>query len=298
MSSVTIETIAPSRAVELLKGYTYKKQRPISPEWVRYLAEEMGCSSFKQDTQIEIAKHKATGKETLIDGYHRLSAVVESSKAQRFTILVTDYDSPEEVDRIYYRIDMGKRRGTAEQMRALEIDVEYGLNLTQVRRLAAAVAFINSGWFDSKYLHPDERERLVREYAEACGMYFACVKGRHQDLKTSMERASTLSVGLVTLKYSAAKLKPGIVEEFWQGVALDDGLSATDPRKMVHHHLLTTGIRPTGMSEERSVSPALSARVIALGFNMFVSGAKLKGKSEPRVKLTPMDIKGSPFNGK
>lgn len=301
MTSVSIQMITPTVAAELLSSASYGKQRDISPSWMRYLAEEMSMGSFKQDTAIEIVRQSDTGKLTLIDGYHRLNAVIKSGTPTRFVMVETSVSSVNEMDRMYYRIDQGKRRTTADQMRVLGIEQEYGLTGTQVRRLAAAVTMIDAGWTSKALIHFDERERLVREYAEECGMYFAITSGRKREIRISFERQSTLSVGLVTLKYSAKKFGETKVEDFWEGVATNDGIAASDARKYAYDHLLTAMIK--GGHSAGSVNTGMmytarySAKYIAHCFNAFVQDKPMRQR--PRVDLQePMLILGSPFNGK
>ena len=297
MTTVTVRMITPAMASEFLGSCAYGKQRNVVPVWTRHLAEEMELGSFKQDTAIEFARQQDTGKLTLIDGYHRLNAVVKSGIPTRFVVIESTVLSEDAIDRLYYRIDQQKRRGYEDQLRVLGIAKEYDLNDTQVRRLAAAVTMINANWTSKTLIHFDDRERLVREYSEECGLYFAITSGRKRDMRVAFERQATLSVGLVTLKYSVAKFGQEKVEEFWEGLATNDGLGASDARRYAYDHLLTASITGCGRTTGVTYPARYSAKYVATCFNAFVSNKPINRK--PNVDLgDPMLILGSPFNGK
>lgn len=299
MASVNIQTITPLVAAELLSTAAYEHERTLRAQWVKYLAEEMKRGSFKQDTVIEIVKRGDTKKSVLVDGYHRLNAVIQSNLSCRFVVIESEVKDADEIARMYYRIDRGLPRTTADQMRVLGIEKEFDLKPYQIRRLSAAVPWIDSGWKSSGLMHPDDRERLVREYAEECGLYFVSIAGRLTEMKSAFERAATLSVGLVTLKYSVERYGTK-VEEFWEGVAMDNELASTDARKWAFRHLLTTGMSGGEPSEGKETrTPRYSSRYLAACFNAYVAGRGMKQK--PKIHTyEPMVILGSPFsvNGK
>lgn len=300
MAQVSVQTITPSMANDILSSQAYDKQRNIAPTWMRYLADEMKRGSFKQDTSIEFVKLPNNGKATLIDGYHRLNAVINSGIATRFVIVETMVNSRDEMDRLYYRIDQGKRRNVADQLRVLDFERETGLTSTQLRRLAAAITLIDAGWGSKTLMHFDDRERFVREYAQECYHYFTVTSGRRKEMRIAFERSSTLSVGLVTLKYSVKKYGLAKVEAFWEGVATNDGIAANDSRKFAYEHLLTTAIKGGGggpMGANVMYTARYSAKYMAHCFNMFVQDKSMRQR--PNIDQgAPMLILGSPFNGK
>lgn len=102
----TIETVTPERAEQLLATNTMN--RPVSRSHVNFLKKEMEAGAFKATGQsIQVSN---TNK--LLDGQHRLLAVVETGIPQEFVIV---YDLPEEVFTV---LDRGKTRspGTAVSM--------------------------------------------------------------------------------------------------------------------------------------------------------------------------------------
>lgn len=101
-AAVTIEHIGPDRASEML-AHMYQKQRNQRPGWVSRLAGEMKAHKFKLSCDAVVL----VGDE-LMNGQHRLSAVVESKTTQPFLVLRT------EDKKIYEIIDSGIKRTVAD----------------------------------------------------------------------------------------------------------------------------------------------------------------------------------------
>lgn len=273
----------------------YAHQRRVNQVHVSYLADEMRQEAFKQDTMIEFCS--VNGTEWLTDGQHRLAAVVVSGIPQRFVVVRRPMLDEEAVAIDYTRTDKGKPRTIAEDYKTLDLDSELGLTFTQIEKLGSAVQFINSGFYHAKTtkMHSKPRLALMREYAEPAELFFDDVAGASQPLRHRLDRRATLSVALVTYRYSTGEFGRK-VGEFWHGMVLDDGLRSTDPRKLAIRHIAEVGMAG-GAGSLRSVTPTYSSRFIARCFNLFVSGESAK-----QIKIMdatqPILILGSPFDGK
>lgn len=278
-----------------LSADKYAHQRRLNQIHVSFLADEMRQEAFKQDTVIEFCS--VNGTEWLTDGQHRLTAVVVSGIPQRFVIVRRPMLDEESVALDYTRTDKGKPRTIAEDYKTLDLDAELGLTFTQIEKLGGAVQFINSRFYHGKTskMHSKPRLALMREYAEAAELFFDDVAGTSHILKHRLDRRATLSVALVTYRYSIHEFGQK-VPEFWHGVALDDGLRSTDPRKHAIKHIAEVGMAG-GSGGVRSVTPAYSSRFIARCFNLFVSGESTK-MIKVMDTTQPILIFGSPFDGK
>jgi hypothetical protein len=261
---------------------------------VSFLADEMRQEAFKQDTVIEFCS--VNGTEWLTDGQHRLSAVVVSGIPQRFVIVRRPMLDEEAVALDYTRTDKGKPRTIAEDYKTLALDEELGLTFTQIEKLGGAVQFINAGFSRrAGRMHSKPRLSLMREYADPAQLFFDDVGGATQVFRHRLDRRATLSVALVTYRYSIDKFG-GKVAEFWRGVALDDGLRSADPRKLAIRHIAESGMTGGGAGI-RSVTPDYSSRFIARCFNLFVAGETAK-QIKVMDATQPILIAGSPFDGK
>lgn len=299
-TSAQVKIVTPEQALSWLSKAGYDKQRTIRDYWTTYLADEMARGSFEPSTQITFLRHN--GSMELVDGQHRLSAVVKSGLAQKFVVVVRDVETEGDVANAYYRLDQALRRTTTDQYRVLGLSDELDLTATDLNALGASVKFIWNNFQKStgagRALHPDERLLLIREYQDAARHYFTAKMGCPSEISSSAIRAATVSVALVTYRYSSQEYGLAKVDEFWHGVLLDDNVSKGDIRKQANRHLLTTGMMSSsGNQFANAVSPAYSARLLARCFNAFASNENLK-QAKVLDSTAPMLILGSPFTGK
>lgn len=101
---ITEETISPSMAVEMLQTNT--KNRPVKQRHVDRLASDMKAGRWNYDgAPIRFAKDG-----TVLDGQHRLLAVIKSGKNIKFVVirgLAND---------VFTTIDSGARRSTSDAL--------------------------------------------------------------------------------------------------------------------------------------------------------------------------------------
>lgn len=137
------QMITPEEAKSMLETMKYLHQRPLRPAKVRTYADEMRSGAFCELTQIYIAIYR--GRHVILDGQHRLNAVVISDVPVLFSIVEKDVESEEEMARIYSKIDIGTRRTPADIYGAYDLGKEFDLTPTAVRRLGSTVNFMNTG---------------------------------------------------------------------------------------------------------------------------------------------------------
>jgi hypothetical protein len=298
-TEVTVETVTPEMAQQWLTQNRYEHQRSVRPNHVKYLVEEIQRNAFKQDTPIEFCS--VDDDTWLTDGQHRLTAVILAQVPQRFVIVRRRLSSQEAVANDYIRTDQNVLRTVAEAYKTLNLEAELGLTPTQLNFYGVAVAFINQKFIGRiGKMHPDDRLRLMRDYNDAYGAYLEAIAGVRHEWRHRFDRAATLSVALITYRYSAKVYGIDRVDDFWHGAAMDDGLNTGDPRKTALRHLVEVSVSGgygamTGTIQKQA-SSAFSARYLATCFNAFIEKKVLKfAKPAPSA---PMLILGSPFTGK
>lgn len=296
--TIRIVEVTPTVAQQWVTEYKYESQRPPDKKQVEYYASEMRLQRFKPLTQIEI--DILEGRKYLIDGQHRLLAVASCGIPQRFAVLEVPAKSREEIDYRYAQTDRGKSRTVTDQYRALSLPLEFGLTETQTNALGSAVMFIRGNFQNStnKGVSFEEKLALMREYSVYAEYFYEVTAGAIREIAPTLNRQSTLAVALITYRYSADKFGVAKIDEFWQGVATDNGLQVGDSRKVAHRHLLRSGIiggAGTSRYAER-VTPSSSAIYLANCFNAFVEE---RSRTFTRVhKDSVIRIAGSKFNGK
>lgn len=307
-SSVPVE-LTPELAADFLKKYPYKYQRAVRKNAVDFYASEMATGNFKSYTTIELCKCGIS--KYLIDGQHRLLAVVKSGSPQKFVLLETEVGDEKELAFRYATTDRGAIRTTTDQL-ATTFDPDgfwgFSKSLTLVASLGSAVQFIAGKFLHAKNTGVSLVDKLHRmnDYAPYAEYFFDVVDGCMNRMPTELTRSgkirrvATLSIALITYRYSVAKVGLDKVDAFWSGVLTDDSLPSNDPRKHAHKHLLTIGM--VGGAGTRSVSsssaivsPANSARYLANCFNAYVgqpSKWKAKGNYYPTYQAEAIKIFG------
>jgi hypothetical protein len=296
--SAEVLTVTPQIAQEMLSKNTYERQRFVRPRKVDEYADAMIKGRFEPGTQISFG---VVGQEPprIMDGQHRLRAVIKSGKPQMFVIRVVRYQSEEHLSMAYGHFDQHAKRSVSDNLRAIGIDSEYGLTTRQTRHLTSALKDIYVDNFGSsrhgKPMPIEDVRGWIDEYIEAAELYWDITAGAPQYMRSSLDRSATMSVALVTAKHSVLKFGETRVRDFWLGVAHDDGLSVTDPRKVANRHLLTA-VMASGNGKGQRVSTAYSSRYIANCWNAWAEQRSIRVaivKDQDR----PIRITGSPFTG-
>jgi hypothetical protein len=292
--------VGPEQAAELLRVYPYDKQRPFKRATVLYYADLMRRGEFIAGSDIDIAFGSDEDGERrghLLNGRHRLLAIIESG--QTIVFLIKEWATADATERakIYGSIDNGYGRNTGDYARALGLEDELGICLSDTTHLAGAVGFMQNGFKKlGKYsVTPDQRMDAIREYGEIGKSYFRAIEGASKILGHTLRRIASISVGLATLQDATKVYGEAKVIEFWRGVALDDGLKVGDPRKVVVRHLTESSMKVSNTSAYKT--PEYSARYIANCFNAWARGEKLT-KTYVADPLCPMSLLGTRHKGK
>jgi hypothetical protein len=284
--------VGPDMAGKWLAEYNYEFQRPVRSDHVEYLAEEMRRGFFRQGTQIHFVRND--GKLYLVNGQHTLSAIRKSGFPQVLSVCYTE-ESPAEA---YYRHDVHLKRSAVDMFGALQLGDELGFTKTQLNQVSAAVVFMNRGFKGNSTggIHPDDRLRLIREYADAANHYYEIISGKPQDIDAASTRMATLSIAIATLHYAIPTYTAQKVEDFWKGVVLDDGIAANDPRKAANKHLRTVTVFGNTSRASIKASAQQSASYIAECWNAWVENRKFP-RTKPIADGGSIFILGTPWKG-
>jgi len=301
ISTIEVKTIDKAEAARMLAAFEYERQRHVNEKYVDYYARMMSRGEWLPGTEIEVAyAPNGNGHKhgRLINGQHRLHAVIESQAAIDFVVKSYDCDSEEEVAKLYGMIDTGRARNINDYLRALNLDTVYGFTPTDNQKLGSAVKAILSGFQSGNktMLTPEQILSAMHKYSTAASVYFEILadvgtRTGHNKMRT----APVFSVALVTLDEAASIYGDEKIEKFWLGVGKNDGLRIGDPRKVAHAHLFELMFR-TNADKQRKASPAYTSRYLANCFNAWVEGREFK---YTRVTDTsaPINILGTQFKG-
>jgi hypothetical protein len=123
------------------------------------------------------------------------------------------------------------------------------------------------------------RNQVADDWYPYAERYFALTEQAPGNGKAALRRQSVAAVALCTLKH-----QPERAAEFWHGLAMDDGLRRTDPRKSLLEKL---------RSGDGARSIVFLMHAVATAWNAFLAGRKMKEVRVQRDK--PFRIAGTPL---
>jgi hypothetical protein len=232
-----------------------------------------------------------TGRLILVNGYHRLSAVVRWGGSASFNVQIKDVADNEQLDAVYALFDRTKNfraRTTEQGSTALHFNQHLGVSKTMANAVTKAMVLIRNNY---RPINNNDRESLV-EYdsledrlqlamdwrAEAQALD-TVLKPSRGSLKRKIVGGAVTAVALTTLKYQPVK-----AAIFWSAVAANDGLRKHMPEHTLVEWLMTYRI-------EAGSRDAFIAT--ALAWNAFYHGRSL---SVLRISSTSgvLKINGTP----
>lgn len=274
--------ITPELAKRIILECGYERQRNVRSLHVSALAAQMRKREWTQGTQIHFAK-MADGWLRLIDGQHRLHAVVESGVTVQFQVLVSDAKNETDVARLYRRHDrLVVRRTIVDTLLADGIFEKYEISRNLGRYVFGAALLIEarfeaglSAKADPYLVRSDEaRLRLCEPWWEYAVMAQDAMSEAPSAIKVLLYTQGALAVALITLRDQRA-----MADAFWRGVAKNDGLKRDDPRAAYLRSL----------NAEKQKTAFTSAKAASVAWNAFFAGEKLKFV---RMTKSPIRIDG------
>lgn len=291
-TKVSIVSVSASKARSFLGNNYYPGQRPKSQEYVNFLVGEMERGNFQQNTQIVFTDSQTAGR-LLIDGYSRMSAIVKSGCEQSFVMVVHKVDSDSDTELIYKRLDQGRKRSLSDTYAASGLIEKTGIaDRTNLNKAGSAVRWIaNDLNTKGKRLSLDVHQQLIEEWAPWYIQYRNMITGVHmpEHIRRRFTSSPMITMGLVTLREQPEKAL-----EFWGGAALDDGLSAADPRKALLKFL--DRFSPGRTRDSREYMPSLEyMKYLARIWNTWYDGGKLSYVKKSPFVPPPIEVKGTRY---
>lgn len=293
------QVITPEDAAAMIETMQYGHQRPLRQKKILEYAEDMKRGTFRELTQIFIAIHR--GQHIILDGQHRLNAVVAAGKPHLFTIVEKEVDSDAELAQLYSTTDQGIRRTTGDIYGAYALGEEFGLGKTMLDSFGAAIKFMMSGCASNNF-NAIRAETIIphmRLYAPYMQAFNTIIQESNVSagMYAQLKRTSTIAAALLSLRFSAAKAlaagRPS-VHAFWFDTLKDDGLRRGDPRKAANQHLTFTRTTASRAADQRNiVSQAYSVRYLGGCLNAYIRGEPLQYAKVMNEKA-PLNIYGVP----
>lgn len=220
--------IDPAGAEFILRHAGFTGQRRIVTQHVKTLAGLMTDNDWRPDEQITFC---ALGpKLVLVNGYHRLHAVIHANVDQTFALRILPVQSEEELRRVYATFDtVDRKRNSGEVVRALGVLEAHGLDKLIGAAAYRAVPLLMNGL---RAINKHEAEKNMLRRADVASGYWAYAK-TYQDMIAGADRASRIKLalaGVTAVALLTIKHQPERAAQFWPRVADRAGLAARDPR--------------------------------------------------------------------
>lgn len=252
-----VQKITPKRAAEMLEANT--SNRPLSKATVRSFAEAMRRGDWLV-THQGIAFDKAG---VLVDGQHRLAAIVEADLPVEVTVF-TDVES-----NTFDVLDTGKRRNAADVL-AIEGEKSTTLLAAMVRTVWQYQSRPDASW--SGGASAVTNHQIVQTLAANSKIRdFVAVADRIAAETGMIKSAAGAAAYLVE---QANKGKKTQLADWYEGVVDGAGLAKTDPRLTFRKTMFAMARKQAGVVQRRRDTREHVALYIK-AFNAWAAGETL-----------------------
>jgi hypothetical protein len=212
-----IVAVTPALAASWL-GLKYKGQRKLRSKMVNRHMSRMIGERWLEEGQITFAQ-TPDGKFHLVDGQHRLEALIKAGRTCRFSIRVLRCENEKRVGELYASLDIDQTvRGPGDQVRALLGERLHGLDQ---RHVAAILSIIKSGFLQETREYRLDSPDIVRLFDDCEAGFFALHAALNGAPNRSCLRCATLgAVAVYTLQYNADSEN---AKAFWRRIARHEG---------------------------------------------------------------------------
>lgn len=285
------QTIAASAASAILEHEMYEYQRVCRTSDVRKYAMTMIRQEWLPGSLITFCVWQK--RRYLVNGQHRLHAVVMAGQPQIFEVQQIPVESYEEIAQWYRVFDRLRLRVLTELYQPFHLPEKHNTNKTQNTHLMACLTPLAAGFENTSDRNHDVKmyteSPLIRmafldAWIEEGRRYFEDTRGARQKITTNLRRTGIMAVALVTYRSTGND-----AEEFWHQVAMDDGLRSDDPRKRLNIFL--------GSTQSGEYPAHMLARYAASAWNAAWQERTLQNLT-PQADRHPLRLEGTPHNGK
>lgn len=273
--------VTPEKARKLLDEYQYPYQRKISMPSVSTLVDAMMTGSFEPNTGDCIFISVTQQARYLINGQHRLRAIILSGQSYYLPIMEL-YTTEEHTKNIYAHTDNGKTRTYKDDPNAIDISASEGFDRSKLDILSGGTTIILRGCTDTRSKVSNEaRNNINAIYASSFSRYLAAIEGATQSLQYPLRRSYVVAVALLAYRYSSFVYDAKEIDTFWTGIINQDYKShQKDPRKLAFIHMINTTLSNRSGSGKKIISVDEGMRTLA-----YLLAAHLQGKQIVRVKV-------------
>lgn len=267
-----------------------KKRNETGSLYVYRKAEEMRSGDFRKHSQIAFCR--LNGGLILVDGYHRMMAVIHYGSGILFNVVIFECDTEEQVARIYASYDRwgeNRIRTDAQALNALRFAEKVGVQKQVAEAAYKCMPIIRNGLRPINRGDKDTmmfagmlgtRVDFAMEYKRQIENYNLCLHGCDMHLKRRLLNISVMSIALITLKF-----KESMALDFWSSVSNNSGLTRGMPE-----HTLVNAL----LNRKEFTKPDVLMKAVALAWNHYYRGSSVIRLNADNSNFT---LLGTPFKG-
>jgi len=173
------------------------------------------------------------GDVFVVNGYHRLHAIIEYGGGVRFECRIINCENMDDVRRAYATFDtMTRKRSDSEILQAMNVAEPHGLTKYMTRAIYRAIPLLANNLRSFSYQTAPESVRNVLSRV-SLGSEFWGYGRMYQDTlagATPKHRTHMLICGVVAPALILFKCQAKMAKDFWSGVANMHSLGKDDPR--------------------------------------------------------------------
>lgn len=276
--------VTPLMANTILNATKFIGQRKLQAhhvdKWAMMMVEDRG--EFLQYQGISFGR--LNGSLYLLNGQHRLNAVVKSGRATGFDFTIYDCANEADLAKYYARFDSEHLSRSLKDIVANDPLVGKDFPPAYLARVCEAVSFIESRFKNVSSRKMSGAARIKERRLEGAHtwerearQYRGFAKGVPVMAQHRFFSAAPLAVAMVTLRY-----QPDQASDFWERAIKNDGLRIGDPARALIEAWKRNGVNWTRYQTGHLAAIAWNAafeekdlRIIRLskdGGEMFISG--------------------------
>lgn len=234
LASIEINSVD---AQYILDNCYYGYQRQIRPQCVSPLVREMKQGKWHTGSSV-LKFGRIGGKLYLLDGQHRLSAVIEYGKPITFLFAVTSFFSEVQISRAYDTIDnnLANRKMKDSSLFAV-LQKETGISRSFLANCSKAIEVMYHGF--TRFSEKRSMETFVnyvKDWDYEIELLYELYK--ESTIRGRVKNKAVIAFALLTIKYKEDK-----AIEFWESVFTGEMLYKNDPKKRLYDHIISKGLR-------------------------------------------------------
>lgn len=282
------QVVTPAMAEEWLRDNRFIRQRPAMGRVVKRYASEMRRGEWGKSESKIVLGHLNDGV-CLLNGQHRMMAIVQSGTSQTFTVEHRYFDTNHDMDMAYALMDRGAKRTAKHIIHALELSDTIGVPNHVLQHADASLRFILTGfaWRGGRGVStlldsPQSKERSLLRWQKEIYAYNSAFVGANRRVQMWFLRASVMSIALVTYRFSKEQ-----AQGFWPRVCRNERLEPNTGEHRLYEFLASETVESKG--------EAVYCRHVINAWNAYYEERQLI-RLYAKSATENVSIKGTPWN--